>query len=131
MLTQILSLMNFILGRADRWRDKNQEQRARVAAYLNSVSDCLARVAAELRAGQESHGGCAELAHYAAAIPDSVKQELEGEAASLARELERAVFSRLAVKDRKIDASIARDNLKAIEETAGKIKALAVSLAAG
>jgi hypothetical protein len=49
----------------------------------------------------------------------------------LAQELQWATSSRRGIMEQKLDGEQARENLKNIEETAGKIKALAVSLAAG
>jgi hypothetical protein len=131
MLSQILSLMNLLLGRADYWRDKSQEQRARVAAYLQSVSDCLTQIAAELRAGRTPHSGCAELAHYAQELPPSVEELLAWEAHTVLRGLKLAAASRHAAMHAKDDASNAHKDLAAIEETAGKVRALAVTLAVG
>jgi hypothetical protein len=131
MLSQILNLMNFVLGRADRWREKSAEQRALVAAYLHGVSDCLTRIAADLRAGREPHSGCGELAHYARELPKSVQEELAGEATELLLNLRQAANSRAAAMHAKFDAKLAHQNLAVIEETAGNIKGLAVSLAVG
>ncbi len=130
MLSQILGLANFILGRADRWRDKSREERMRVAAYLQSLSDCLARIAAELRTNHEPHAGCAELAHYARKLPDTVERELGENAAALLDNLRAAASSRAAAMNPKADLDFARQQMAVIEETAGSIKALAVSLAA-
>ena len=60
-----------------------------------------------------------------------LEQCLDAEAAGLRRSLERASISRDAAMKATEDASNARKDLAVIEETAGKVKALAVSLAAG
>src|SRR5262245_24851402 len=103
MFPQILGLLNFVLGRADRWRDKSLEQRTRVAAFLNAVSDCLTRVAADLRADRVPHSACSELAYYARQLPDTVRQELGEEAADLYAALQEAAYSRVAALKRAED----------------------------
>src|SRR5438045_3578909 len=123
--------MNLVLGRADRWRDKDAEQRVRVAAFLQAVSDCLGRVAADLRADRVPHSACAELARYALQLPDVVSQELGGDASRLLGDLQGAALSRRAALDRADDLKFARSHMAAIEETAGQVKALAVLLAVG
>src|SRR5262245_121453 len=70
MLPLIMGLLNVVLGRADRWRDKSVEQRTRVAAFLYAVSDCLTRIATDLRADRVPHSACSELAHYALQLPE-------------------------------------------------------------
>jgi hypothetical protein len=76
MLPLLLGVLNLVLGRADRWHDTSAEQRARVAAYLNAVSDCLTRMAADLRARRVPHAACSELSHYARQLPEAVEREL-------------------------------------------------------
>jgi hypothetical protein len=131
MLPQILGLLNFVLGRADRWRDKGLEQRTRVAGFLNGVSDCLTRVAADLRANRVPHSACSELAHYARQIPETVEQELGKEAADLRAALREAASSRRGALERADDLEYARNQTAVIEEIAGKVKALAVLLSVG
>jgi hypothetical protein len=131
MLPQILGLLSFVLGRADRWRDKSVEQRTRVAAFLNAVSDCLARIATDLRADRVPHSACSELAHYARQLPEAVERELGEEAADLLAALREAAYSRMAALKRADDLEYARKQMAAIEETVGKVKALAVSLSVG
>jgi hypothetical protein len=131
MLPQILGLLNFVLGRADRWRDRSVEQRTRVAAFLNAASDCLARIASDLRADRVPHSPCSELAHYARQLPETVERELGAEAADLLAALQAAAYSRTAALKRAEDMEYARKQMAVIEETAGKVKALAVSLSVG
>ena len=128
MLQQILGLMSFILGRADRLRDRDLDQRTRVAQYLRSVSDCLARVAAELRAQRVPHAACAELSQYAQQLPASVEQLL-GEDANLQEKLRAAAYSRMVGLQRPGDLEFAQQHIAVIEETAGTVKALAETLA--
>jgi hypothetical protein len=128
MLQQILGLMNFLLGRADRLRDRDLEQRTRVAQYLRSVSDCLARVATELRAQRVPYSACAELAQYARQLPPSVEQLL-GEDVDLLSKLQSAAHSRMAGLQRPGELEFARQHIAVIEETAGTVKALAETLA--
>jgi hypothetical protein len=128
MLPQILGLLNFVLGRADRWRDKSLEQRTRVAGFLNAVSECLSRIAADLRADRVPHAACSELARYARQLPETVQQELGKEATDLLVSLQEAAYSRMAALKRVEDLEYAREQMAVIEETAGKVKALAVIL---
>jgi hypothetical protein len=130
MLPQVLGLVNFVLGRADRWRDKSVEKRTRVASFLNSVSDCLTRIASDLRADREPHSACSELAYYARRLPETVKEELGNEAKDLLMALDEATHSRLAALKQADDLEYARKQMAVIEEAAGKVKALAVSLSA-
>ena len=131
MLSQLLSVLNFILGRTDRWRAESQEQRARVAAYLNAVSDCLAGVAAEIRAERTPHAGCAELAEYARSVPEVVARVLGEEAPDLQRRLRGAAHSRAAAVGAPEDLQFVRQQAGVSEEIAGKVRALAVLLAVG
>jgi len=131
MLPQILGVLNFVLGRADRWRDKGVEQRTRVATFLHGVSDCLTRIAADLRADRVPHSACSELGLYARQLPEAVKRELGEEAAEVLAALQEAAYSRMAALKQGDDLEYARKQMASIEETAGKVKALAVSLSAG
>ncbi len=130
-MTHILGLLNFILARGDRWRDKGAEQRAKVAAYLSAVSDCLTRVSAGIREGGVPFSACSELAHYARALPESVERALGVEAGELLHGLQGASSSRRVAIELAEQEEQVRGQLAAIEEAAGKVKAMAVSLAAG
>jgi hypothetical protein len=126
----ILELLKVILGRADRWRDKTVEERVRVAGYLQTVSECLEKVATELRAEHSPHAGCAELAHYACQLPASVEHELGDEAESLLKDLRRAEWSRRGTLENTKDLELARREIAMIEEIAGRVKALSVTVKA-
>ena len=129
MFTQFLGLLNLILARGDRWRDKGAEQRARVAAYLNAVSDCLTRISAALREGNVPFSACSELARYARDLPESVREALGEEGEGLLSELRYASGSRQLAVELGGGAEEAKKHVASIEEAAGKVKAMAVSLA--
>jgi hypothetical protein len=131
MTQVIVGVLNFVLGRTDRWRDQTQEQRLLVAAYLESLSDCLLRVAADLRADRVPHAACEELRHYARQLPDTVRREMGEAAPELLESLRGAVQSRGAAVKHAEDLDLVRGEAASIEETAGRIKALAVSLKVG
>jgi hypothetical protein len=130
IMAPLLGLVNFILGRADRWREKNAEQRTKVATYLQAISECLGNVAADLRTNQRAYSACGELAHYALGLPDAVQNELGEEGSRLLKELQRAAYDRGALLKGVDDSDEAQRKLAVMEETAGRIKAMSVALLA-
>jgi hypothetical protein len=88
-------------------------------------------MAADLHADRIPHSACSELAHYARQLPETVQRELGEEAADFLESLREAAYSRMAAATRAEDLEYARKQIVVIEETAGKAKAMAVSLSAG
>ena len=128
ILGPIVELVDLILGRVDRWRDKSAEQRKKVATYLQAVSECLAKVAHDLRTEHRAYSACVELAHYALKLPDAVQSELGEEGGKLLEQLKKASHDREALVKGVDVSDEAQRKLALMEEMAGRIKATAVLL---
>lgn len=130
----ILDVARSLLGVSDQLRGADRQRRGDMAQLFDSISECLAAVSTEIRAGGVPHGRCAELSHYAQALPDLVAPQL-GDAR--ARELGETLFSAYNVEAVAIglqeveDQSEKEPYLAKIEEASGKFRALANLTRAG
>ena len=130
----ILDVAGSLLGVADKLRGAERQRRADMATLSESISDCLAAVATEIRAGGVPHGRCGELDEYARALPALIADEV-GELR--ARELGDTLRSAYNVESvamnlqRPADTTEKARQLAQIEEAGGKFRALANLLRAG
>lgn len=121
---QLLDLAKNLLSMGDKLRAAQKERRAEMAALFLSVSQCLALVSAEIRAGQVPHGRCGELSMYATMLPAAVQDELGPVEADRLGELLQSAHD---VEGMAIQITgPGRDTqLALIEEASGKMAALA------
>ena len=124
----ILEVARSLLGISDQLRAADQQRRQRMADLFEKISGCLVAVSTEIRTGGVPHGRCAELEHYAQALPALLEKEL---GPARATELGDMLHSAYNVESVAINlqafegVSEKEPYLAQIEEAAGKFQALA------
>lgn len=70
----ILELSNPLLNLTDIFRNEDSQTKADIAVILKRISDCLARIASQIRAGNHPGIECAQLITSAEDLPDIVQK---------------------------------------------------------
>jgi hypothetical protein len=127
-IKNILSVVKSLMGLSGKLKAGEDQRRKRMSALFVKISDCLAAVSAEIRAGGVPHGKCAEMQTYGDELPKVIAKEV-GE--TKAAELGKLLHSAYAVEQLAIDLkkSAKREpHLRQIEEASGKFRALATMM---
>lgn len=127
----IIGVATSLFGLLGKLRGARVERRVAMAGLFEKISDCLAAVSGEIRAGNVPHGRCGELITYAQELPAAIESEVGRPKAD---ELGGTLHSAYNVEQLANDISRVSDKepyLKEIEEAAGKFRALAHVVRAG
>ena len=124
----ILDVAKSLLGLSDQLRTADRQRRGDMATLFGSISDCLAAVSTEIRAGGVPHGRCGELAQYAMMLPGLVAPELGDEKANELGETLHSAYNVESVAmglQEVVDDQEKEPYLAKLEEAGGKFRALA------
>jgi len=124
----ILEVARSLLGISDQLRAADQQRRQRMADLFEKISGCLVAVSTEIRTGGVPHGRCAELEHYAQALPALLEKELGPARATELGDMLHSAYNveSVAINLQTFESISEKEPyLAQIEEAAGKFQALA------
>ena len=105
-----------------------RDKRLRIANLMEQISDCLIKVSAEIRIGNQPHGQCGQLIGFAEQLPTMLKNAIgKNEANALGQQLHASYkVEELAMRLDRVKKK--EPYLAKLEEASGKFRVVALVL---
>lgn len=125
IIDEILGVARELFGLRDLLSKTRADRRAKVVAFFESVSRCVADVSTSIKNDQVPHGKCAEMEIYAQELPALVEDEVGKDRARALGEKLRAAYEVERLLGELPGGPVRDQELAKLDQAAGVFQALA------